>query len=246
MSDGGECLNGLINHCVWWVASIIVSSYLPTVHCRIRGVFDILCCVAPGTVFTGQRRFKTNILCCEVVLMLRFTSTLCVLCVRITPWTCSSARCGLMSGWNSRGLQKSCGSTTAWWKRSGSRTRSSETQRGPFLTTWRRRTNCSVSCRMGPSSTPWGDLTLDGVFTREHLTGEDGPDLFFLICSLVARLTISADCPMKLFDFPMDGHACPLRFGSCKWNRCILQTEGMTRARLIVTCNLWGALSRFT
>ncbi|XP_075889010.1 gamma-aminobutyric acid receptor subunit alpha-6a isoform X2 [Nelusetta ayraudi] len=28
------------------------------------------------------------------------------------------------------------------------------------------------------------------------------------------RLTISADCPMKLFDFPMDGHACPLRFGS--------------------------------
>ncbi|CAJ1058022.1 gamma-aminobutyric acid receptor subunit alpha-6a [Xyrichtys novacula] len=28
------------------------------------------------------------------------------------------------------------------------------------------------------------------------------------------RLTISADCPMKLVDFPMDGHACPLRFGS--------------------------------
>uniref|UniRef100_A0A3P8WC52 Gamma-aminobutyric acid type A receptor subunit alpha6a n=1 Tax=Cynoglossus semilaevis TaxID=244447 RepID=A0A3P8WC52_CYNSE len=28
------------------------------------------------------------------------------------------------------------------------------------------------------------------------------------------RLTISADCPMRLMDFPMDGHACPLRFGS--------------------------------
>ncbi|MED6244062.1 Gamma-aminobutyric acid receptor subunit alpha-6 [Ataeniobius toweri] len=28
------------------------------------------------------------------------------------------------------------------------------------------------------------------------------------------RLTIIADCPMRLTDFPMDGHACPLRFGS--------------------------------
>ncbi|XP_051275219.1 gamma-aminobutyric acid receptor subunit alpha-6a isoform X1 [Dicentrarchus labrax] len=28
------------------------------------------------------------------------------------------------------------------------------------------------------------------------------------------RLTISAECPMRLMDFPMDGHACPLRFGS--------------------------------
>ncbi|CAB1337349.1 unnamed protein product [Coregonus sp. 'balchen'] len=28
------------------------------------------------------------------------------------------------------------------------------------------------------------------------------------------RLTISAECPMKLVDFPMDGHACPLKFGS--------------------------------
>ncbi|XP_037636377.1 gamma-aminobutyric acid receptor subunit alpha-6a [Sebastes umbrosus] len=28
------------------------------------------------------------------------------------------------------------------------------------------------------------------------------------------RLTISAECPMRLQDFPMDGHACPLRFGS--------------------------------
>ncbi|KAM6980889.1 gamma-aminobutyric acid receptor subunit alpha-4 [Aplochiton taeniatus] len=28
------------------------------------------------------------------------------------------------------------------------------------------------------------------------------------------RLTINAGCPMKLVDFPMDGHACPLKFGS--------------------------------
>uniref|UniRef100_A0A667YRC2 Gamma-aminobutyric acid type A receptor subunit alpha4 n=1 Tax=Myripristis murdjan TaxID=586833 RepID=A0A667YRC2_9TELE len=36
------------------------------------------------------------------------------------------------------------------------------------------------------------------------------------------RLTISAECPMKLVDFPMDGHACPLKFGSCK---CLPKTE---------------------
>ncbi|XP_069027689.1 gamma-aminobutyric acid receptor subunit alpha-6a [Embiotoca jacksoni] len=28
------------------------------------------------------------------------------------------------------------------------------------------------------------------------------------------RLTISAECPMSLVNFPMDGHSCPLRFGS--------------------------------
>ncbi|XP_019725291.1 gamma-aminobutyric acid receptor subunit alpha-6a isoform X2 [Hippocampus comes] len=28
------------------------------------------------------------------------------------------------------------------------------------------------------------------------------------------RLTISSECPMNLMDFPMDGHTCPLRFGS--------------------------------
>uniref|UniRef100_UPI00358E5EA4 gamma-aminobutyric acid receptor subunit alpha-6 n=1 Tax=Myxine glutinosa TaxID=7769 RepID=UPI00358E5EA4 len=28
------------------------------------------------------------------------------------------------------------------------------------------------------------------------------------------RLTINAECPMRLVDFPMDGHSCPLKFGS--------------------------------
>ena len=37
-----------------------------------------------------------------------------------------------------------------------------------------------------------------------------GPHLLFF------SLTISAECPMQLEDFPMDAHACPLKFGSCK------------------------------
>lgn len=32
----------------------------------------------------------------------------------------------------------------------------------------------------------------------------------------ILRLTIHAECPMHLEDFPMDSHACPLKFGSCK------------------------------
>ncbi|NXR73210.1 GBRA3 protein, partial [Pycnonotus jocosus] len=31
------------------------------------------------------------------------------------------------------------------------------------------------------------------------------------------RLTIHAECPMHLEDFPMDVHACPLKFGSCEY-----------------------------
>ncbi|XP_042560845.1 gamma-aminobutyric acid receptor subunit alpha-6a isoform X2 [Clupea harengus] len=39
------------------------------------------------------------------------------------------------------------------------------------------------------------------------------------------RLTISAECPMRLEDFPLDGHACPLYFGSYAYtNREIVYT----------------------
>lgn len=40
----------------------------------------------------------------------------------------------------------------------------------------------------------------------------------FLITAYVNlfRLTVRAECPMHLEDFPMDAHACPLKFGSCK------------------------------
>lgn len=43
-----------------------------------------------------------------------------------------------------------------------------------------------------------------------------------LICSAsfltsqLTRLTVRAECPMHLEDFPMDAHACPLKFGSCE------------------------------
>ncbi|XP_072433100.1 gamma-aminobutyric acid receptor subunit alpha-5 isoform X2 [Chiloscyllium punctatum] len=40
---------------------------------------------------------------------------------------------------------------------------------------------------------------------------EDGTLLYTM------RLTISAECPMQLEDFPMDVHACPLKFGSCEY-----------------------------
>ena len=37
-----------------------------------------------------------------------------------------------------------------------------------------------------------------------------------VVVSVSHRLTISAECPMQLEDFPMDAHACPLKFGSCE------------------------------
>lgn len=46
---------------------------------------------------------------------------------------------------------------------------------------------------------------------------------FSLLSTIMySRLTINADCPMRLVNFPMDGHACPLKFGSCKFF-CLLQ-----------------------
>lgn len=65
------------------------------------------------------------------------------------------------------------------------------------------------------------------------------------------RLTINAECPMRLMNFPMDGHACPLKFGSCEWLfllRLVGLTDGVTLKWSLchrVTDHLTRCLRRF-
>lgn len=65
------------------------------------------------------------------------------------------------------------------------------------------------------------------------------------------RLTINAECPMRLMNFPMDGHACPLKFGSCEWLfllRLDCLTDGVTLKWSLshgVTGHLTRCLQRF-
>lgn len=49
---------------------------------------------------------------------------------------------------------------------------------------------------------------------------------------LLYRLTISAECPMKLVDFPMDGHSCPLKFGSCKFSHSLMWSVWCTEVNV--------------
>lgn len=35
---------------------------------------------------------------------------------------------------------------------------------------------------------------------------------------------------MQLEDFPMDAHACPLKFGSCEYNRCVSMPRSFPHA----------------
>uniref|UniRef100_A0A4W2DNA4 Uncharacterized protein n=1 Tax=Bos indicus x Bos taurus TaxID=30522 RepID=A0A4W2DNA4_BOBOX len=81
----------------------------------------------------------------------------------------------------------------------------------------------------GPVSDVEMEYTMD-VFFRQTWTDERNgkksiahnmttPNKLFRIMQngtilYTMRLTINADCPMKLVNFPMDGHACPLKFGS--------------------------------
>lgn len=42
-----------------------------------------------------------------------------------------------------------------------------------------------------------------------------------LVLILVGRLTIDAECQLKLNNFPMDEHSCPLEFSSCKCSHIV-------------------------
>lgn len=47
------------------------------------------------------------------------------------------------------------------------------------------------------------------------------------VCVFMARLTVQAECPMHLEDFPMDSHSCPLKFGSCKHELCSIKSKAL-------------------
>ncbi|KAB0405755.1 hypothetical protein E2I00_001596, partial [Balaenoptera physalus] len=60
---------------------------------------------------------------------------------------------------------------------------------------------------------------------------EDDATLLYTMC-----LTISAECPMQLEDFPMDAHACPLKFGSYAYpNSTVVYvwTNGTTKSVVV-------------
>lgn len=66
----------------------------------------------------------------------------------------------------------------------------------------------------------------------------------FLItpCVLSCRLTIHAECPMHLEDFPMDVHACPLKFGSCKYLDHPLQGGGYRAKEQSFVCLVFSSI----
>lgn len=103
-------------------------------------------------------------------------------------------------------------------------------EKNQLLTIWQLLTNFSESCRMELFCTQWGEslffcfwLTCIFWFYQHFPTYH----IFKLPTTMYSRLTINADCPMRLVNFPMDGHACPLKFGSCKFF-CIFQFVKVT------------------
>ncbi|XP_006010163.2 gamma-aminobutyric acid receptor subunit alpha-5 [Latimeria chalumnae] len=60
------------------------------------------------------------------------------------------------------------------------------------------------------------------------------------------RLTISAECPMQLEDFPMDAHACPLKFGSYAYpNSEVVYTWTNGTAKSVVVAEEGSRLNQY-
>ncbi|ETE66709.1 Gamma-aminobutyric acid receptor subunit alpha-5, partial [Ophiophagus hannah] len=60
------------------------------------------------------------------------------------------------------------------------------------------------------------------------------------------RLTISAECPMQLEDFPMDAHACPLKFGSYAYpNSEVIYVWTNTSATSVVVAEDGSRLNQY-
>lgn len=60
---------------------------------------------------------------------------------------------------------------------------------------------------------------------------------------LSLRLTINAECPMRLINFPMDGHSCPLKFGSCTSPQSSRHLQSLQDEMLLVNLNLLSDFS---
>lgn len=138
---------------------------------------------------------------------------------RNTQWMFSFGRRGLMRGWNLVGQQKFLNWTIWWSVRFGHQTPFLEMEKSQLLITWLPLTNFSELCRMELFSIQWGKSLFCFLFNLfspdNHVTKYQVILMWFTI--IYFRLTINADCPMRLVNFPMDGHACPLKFGSCKF-----------------------------
>ncbi|NWY27572.1 GBRA3 protein, partial [Pheucticus melanocephalus] len=79
---------------------------------------------------------------------------------------------------------------------------------------------------MCPPSSSQDNMGKSGIFLSDKSCAagcgrlwQKGRPVLSSPCALSCRLTIHAECPMHLEDFPMDVHACPLKFGSYAYTK---------------------------